>query len=160
MKKYNLSQIMKNAWSIRREKNIKIGSALKQAWAIAKCHSLETKIFNLVKESNAKVINGRLAISRNTSEDTIEEIKANEHSIISYLSGACFRMQTALFDYPVNWVVLKKSYSPYISQPPIEMFRGTAGEVDDWMAAHKDDRCYLDEENQMYNGKYVTAHCA
>lgn len=36
MKKYNLSNIMKNAWAIRRELLITMSAALKKAWAIAK----------------------------------------------------------------------------------------------------------------------------
>lgn len=36
MKKYNLSEIMKNAWTIRRKLVITMSVALKKAWAIAK----------------------------------------------------------------------------------------------------------------------------
>lgn len=36
MKKYNLSEIMKNAWVIRRRLVINMSAALKKAWAIAK----------------------------------------------------------------------------------------------------------------------------
>lgn len=36
MKKYNLSEIMKNAWTIRRRLFITMSAALKKAWAIAK----------------------------------------------------------------------------------------------------------------------------
>lgn len=160
MKKYNPSNIMKNAWAIRLEKNISMSVALKQAWNMEKRYAKETEIFKLVKDSDARIISGRLAISRNTLADVIREIKMNERAIISYLSGECFRMQAALFDSPVDWVVLKESANPYVYQQPIEVFRGTAGDVDDWMSAHKNDRCFLDEENRMYAGRYVTAHCA
>ena len=34
--KYNLSEIMKNAWAIRRNENTNMSSALKKAWAQAK----------------------------------------------------------------------------------------------------------------------------
>lgn len=33
---YNKSEIMKNAWNIRRTKNVSMSSALKEAWAVAK----------------------------------------------------------------------------------------------------------------------------
>lgn len=36
MKKYNLSNIMKNAWAIRRSENVNMSTALKKAWADAK----------------------------------------------------------------------------------------------------------------------------
>lgn len=36
MKKYNLSEIMKNAWNIRREKRLSMSSALKISWRQAK----------------------------------------------------------------------------------------------------------------------------
>lgn len=36
MKKYNLSNIMKNAWSIRRTANVDMSTALKAAWATEK----------------------------------------------------------------------------------------------------------------------------
>lgn len=35
--KYNKSEIMKNAWTIRRNENVNMSSALKKAWAQAKC---------------------------------------------------------------------------------------------------------------------------
>lgn len=36
MKKYNLSEIMKNAWAIRRSANVDMSTALKAAWALKK----------------------------------------------------------------------------------------------------------------------------
>ena len=36
MKKYNLSQIMKAAWNIRRTANVDMSTALKSAWALVK----------------------------------------------------------------------------------------------------------------------------
>lgn len=36
MKKYNLSKIMKNAWSLKKEKSLTISESLKKAWAEAK----------------------------------------------------------------------------------------------------------------------------
>lgn len=36
MTKYNKSEIMKNAWNIRRTTNINMSTALKAAWALAK----------------------------------------------------------------------------------------------------------------------------
>lgn len=36
MKKYNLSEIMKNAWNIRKSANVPMSTALKAAWALAK----------------------------------------------------------------------------------------------------------------------------
>lgn len=38
MKKYNLSQIMKNAWNMVKTAGTTISAALKKAWAIAKCN--------------------------------------------------------------------------------------------------------------------------
>lgn len=36
MKKYNLSNIMKNAWTIRRSANVDMSTALKAAWSLEK----------------------------------------------------------------------------------------------------------------------------
>ena len=36
MKKYNLHEIMKNAWNIRRVNNVSMSAALRAAWALAK----------------------------------------------------------------------------------------------------------------------------
>ena len=36
MKKYNLSEIMRNAWNIRRVNNVSMSTALRAAWALAK----------------------------------------------------------------------------------------------------------------------------
>lgn len=36
MKKYNLHEIMKNAWNIRRVNNVSMSTALRAAWALAK----------------------------------------------------------------------------------------------------------------------------
>lgn len=39
MKKYNLSQIMRSAWAIRRETGCTMSDALRKAWASAKAHN-------------------------------------------------------------------------------------------------------------------------
>lgn len=42
--KYNLRNIMKSAWAIRREANVSMSTALKAAWALAKATSEAEKI--------------------------------------------------------------------------------------------------------------------
>lgn len=161
MKKYNLSTIMENAWTIRREKSISKSAALKQAWVIAKAHATEAKMFELVKASNARIIRGQLMVARDTSAEVIAEVKEHKSKISAYLSGDCFRLQSQLFDAPVEWVVLKRSATPYVSFPPCEVFRGTAGEVDDWMAARRNERCAMEfGDGTSCQAKYVTTNCA
>lgn len=36
MKKYNMHEIMANAWNIRRTNNVSMSTALRAAWALAK----------------------------------------------------------------------------------------------------------------------------
>lgn len=44
MYKYNLTNIMSNAWSIRRSANVDMSTALKAAWALEKAmHTAETE---------------------------------------------------------------------------------------------------------------------
>lgn len=160
MKKYNLSNIMKNAWTIRQDKSIDMAHALKQSWTIAKAHAVELQMFELAKASSARIINGKLAVSRYTPADVKAEVKANKDRISAYLSGDCFLFQVQLFDAPVDWVVMMKSDNPYVHFPPVEVFRGTAREVDDWMAAnHRGQFIKHFPDGTSCQAKYVTAHC-
>lgn len=161
MKKYNLSNIMKNAWTIRKTTNCTMRNALKRAWTTEKSRAIETKMFELVKASDAKIIGGQMLVSRGTSADVIAEVKEHKSMISAYLSGDCFLRQAQMFDAPVEWCVLKTSANPYVSFAPVEVFRGTAGEVDDWMSSHKNDKCTMEWENgAICQAEYVTGHCA
>ena len=44
MKKYNLKDIMKNAWEIRRTAGVSMSIALKSAWALAKAMNAAEEI--------------------------------------------------------------------------------------------------------------------
>ena len=161
MKKYNLSNIMKNAWTIRRTTNCTMSNALKRAWTTEKSRTMETKMFELVKASNAKIIDGQLMVARETSADVIAVVKEHKSMISAYLSGDCFLRQVQMFDAPVEWCVMKKSANPYVSFAPVEVFRGTASEVDDWMSSHQHDKCTMEwEDGAGCQAKYVTVHCA
>lgn len=48
--KYNKSEIMKNAWAIRRETGCTMSEAMKKAWAIAKAQKVEKTVETLTVE--------------------------------------------------------------------------------------------------------------
>ncbi len=122
----------------------------------------ESKVFELVKASSAKIVNDTLMIAKETAPSIVSQIKEYKSTVKAYLSGTCFRMQCQLFDAPVEWVVIKKSDNPYVYFQPYEVFRGTAGEVDDWMKANEGKPCYEefpgDHICHRCQAKYVTAH--
>lgn len=56
MKKYNMHEIMVNAWNIRRTNNVSMSTALRSAWAIAKAvNKAEEVAANIDWNTNVRV---------------------------------------------------------------------------------------------------------
>lgn len=92
MTKYNKSEIMKNAWAIRKAYNVSMSEALKKAWAAAKSpkeeNNMQTEaIKNLISKYNLTVVDGKVrTYARNVNKDDfIREVAPLKQEIIQYI---------------------------------------------------------------------------
>lgn len=91
MKKYNLSDIMKNAWAIRRLENTAMFVALKRAWANAKEEkSMENEIKALIEKYHLIRKDGRIGTYHTDGinrEEFAREVGAHKAQIIAYFDA-------------------------------------------------------------------------
>lgn len=64
MAKYNKSEIMKNAWSIRKSFNVSMSEALKKAWAKAKSSDVVSNLLAAGGRRWTKNGNDRIYLSK------------------------------------------------------------------------------------------------
>lgn len=92
--KYNLSEIMKNAWAIRRNENTNMSSALKKAWAQAKKKEAEelehSEIKALVEKYNLVLCGDKVRTYQTKGIDPEKfraEVGPRKEEIIQYLKA-------------------------------------------------------------------------
>ncbi len=92
--KYNKSEIMKNAWAIRRKENVSMSSALKKAWAQAKRKEenemVKTEIEALIKKYQLVIHNGKLGTFATKSinkADFMRDVPPHKDEIIAYFEA-------------------------------------------------------------------------
>lgn len=92
MKKYNLSTIMKRAWSLVKETAVKISDALRQAWKEAKENMAEKSLIEILKRNLEKMAYENPSIhagmERNVSTKYWEKGEAKR----TYLAINCYSL--------------------------------------------------------------------
>ena len=114
----------------------------------------EQEIYNLCQKAHASLCGDKIIVDANAPAEVVEAIDANKAIILDYLAGYCFKVQLELANSPLEWVVAQKSTWGDAMYPPIEVFCGTAREVDLWCREHKDDPLFTDD----YMSKYTIYH--
>lgn len=114
----------------------------------------ECKAYELIKKSKASMKDGKLVVPQGTSSELIDELRAHKADIVDYLSGECFSFQAAYMDSPAEWVVQKCSAIGDVWYPPVDIFCGSAHEVDVWCAEHRDAPLF----SGKYTSKYTVCH--
>ena len=110
----------------------------------------EKRAYELATAARATIIDGKLRVKKDVSPKVLAEIQNHQQDIMKYMSGYCFRFQINCRMPQTEWVVLKKSNTGMVFFPPIEIFTGTAHEVDAWCLEHKDDPLFTDEYIENY----------
>ncbi|WNX85812.1 hypothetical protein RWV98_05955 [Agathobaculum sp. NTUH-O15-33] len=110
----------------------------------------EKRAYELATAAGATIIDGKLKVKKDVSSEVLAEIRNYKQDIIKYMSGYCFRLQLICKMPPTKWVVLERSNTGMVFFPPIEIFTGTAHEVDAWCLEHKDNPLFTDEYTTMY----------
>lgn len=90
--KYNKSEIMKNAWTIRRKENANMSSALKKAWAQAKRKEendmVKTEIKALIDKYQLVMHNGKLGTFAQVNKaDFMRDVPSHKEEIIAYIEA-------------------------------------------------------------------------
>ena len=106
MKKYNRTEIMRKAHSLRVSKNMNMSEALRKAWGLAKLEILESELFLL----NMKDISGG-----RTNIAAQEQIRA-KNARIAELSNQVNTLKAEI--YPTRAIETRRDYS----QQDIEFF--------------------------------------
>ena len=111
------------------------------------------EIYDLCKEASIFLYHdSNLRVNKNIPSEMIEKIKQNKPDIVKALSGYCFPRD--LYDKQDSmrrWVIYRVTNDMAVGLEPIQIFEGTAYEVDEWAREHKDDPRFTDE----YTSKYV-----
>ena len=112
----------------------------------------ETKALELVIASGLKEKDGKWMVNNDLGDELIQQLHANKDDLMWYMRGECFCKQARVLRVSngIEWVVSKVSAIGCVSYPPVEVFAGSANDVDLWCRAHSKDPLFTDKCTSKY----------
>lgn len=109
-------------------------------------------LFELCKAAHVKVDEDRnIRVPISTPAKLVEAIKARKNEIVEAMSGYCFSHDVYMGREQLGeWKIMKRSNISEVNYPHVEIFSGTALEVDEWAKKHSKDPFF----SNKYTSKY------